>query len=104
MRRGEGCIDQGDGGGGGGGSRRRRRRRRPFIMLTMSLNVSNTYEGSVVEEDGEPLTRRGSNLRGGVGCQREGRGSATCAGNGLCEVAEEEEEEEDLRTTVRISV
>ena len=28
----------------------------------------------------------------------------TCAGNGLCEVAEEEGEEEDLRTTVRISV
>ena len=43
-------------------------------------------------------------MQGGVGCQREGRGSATCAGNGLCEVAEEEEEEYDLRTTVRISV
>jgi hypothetical protein len=58
MRRGEGCIDQGD--GGGGGERRRRRRRRIFIMLNMSLNVSNAYEGSVVEEDGEPLTRSGS--------------------------------------------
>ena len=29
-------------------------------MLNMSLNVSNAYEGSVVEEDGEPLTRCGS--------------------------------------------
>jgi hypothetical protein len=73
MRRGEGCIDQGDGGGGGGGRRRRRRRRRLFIMLTMSLNVSNTYEGSVLEEDGEPLTRCGSRFarRGRMPAERK---------------------------------